>query len=182
MIKQLFNKYKFPALISLVLSLLIIALRLESKPLNILLIILGSFFGSFILDLDYISYTYLVDPDHYFSKNVAGFLRTKNFGNALLYIQHHKKELRNLPLHSALFQAVLVVLCFYTLISTTSLFGKALILSVLTQSFYEQAKNYAEDKNLDSWFWMLKIKLSRNFLIGYFSLAGILFFYLLKLI
>ena len=68
MIKQIFSKYKFPALMSFVLAIVIIALKLESSPLNIALIILGSFLGVFILDLDYIFYTFLVDPKHYFSK------------------------------------------------------------------------------------------------------------------
>ena len=182
MIKQIFNKYKFPALISLVLSVVIIALKLESKPLNIALIILGSLLGVFVLDLDYIFYTYLVDPKHYFSGKVSELVRGKNFGSALLYIKHHRDELRNLPLHSALFQVCLIILCFYTLISTRGLFGKALILSTLSQSFFEQAEDYAKNKNLDSWFWMLKIKLSKNLLIVYFSALFIGFLYLLSLI
>ena len=181
-LKQLFNKYKFPALVSLVLSVLIIALRVESKPFNIVLIILGSFLGTFILDLDYIFYTYMVDPQHFFSKNVAGFIRNRSVGSALLYIEHHKKELRNLPLHNILFQASLVVLCFYTVISTQSLFGKALILSTLLQSFFEEARDFAEDKNLDNWFWVLRNKPTSKVLIGYFMLMGILFLYSLSLV
>ncbi|PJE50617.1 hypothetical protein COV27_02965 [candidate division WWE3 bacterium CG10_big_fil_rev_8_21_14_0_10_39_14] len=182
MIKQIFSKYKFPALMSFVLAIVIIALKLESSPLNIALIILGSFLGVFILDLDYIFYTFLVDPKHYFSKNVSDFLRSKKFGSAFVYIQHHKKELRHMPLHSALFQTCLIILCFYTLISTQSIFGKTLILSTLIQSFFEQAEDYAEDKNLNNWFWVLKVKPTKNFLIGYFSTLFVGFLYLLSLI
>ena len=182
MIKQLFNKYKFPILISLVLSILIIAAKLETKPLNIVFIILGSFLGVFVLDLDYIFYTYFIEPEHFFSKKVAELVHNKDFGGALLYIKHHRKELRNLPLHSALFQVCLIILCFYTLISVQLLFGKILILSTLVQSFFEQAEDYAEDKNLDNWFWVLKVKPAKTFLLAYFATSLLIFLYMLSLI
>ena len=182
MIKFLLAKYKFPFLISLVVSVLIIALRLEVKPLNIVFILLGSFMGTFILDLDYIFFTYVVEPKHYFSKNVSDLVRNKNYLGVLQYIDYHKKELRNLPLHSALFQVCLVILGFYILSSSQEVFGKALCLTLIAQMFFEQAKDYAENKKLDRWFWMLKIKPTKQMLIGYFSILSILFTYFLSLL
>lgn len=182
MIKFLFSKYKFPLLISLVISILIIALRLETKPLNIILILFGSLIGAFILDLDYMFFTYIVEPKHYFSKNVSESIKKRNYLGALQYISYHKKELRNLPLHSALFQVSLMVLGFYILSSSQEILGKALCLTLIAQMFFEQAKDYAESKKLDEWFWMLKIKPTKQMLIGYFTILSVLFIYFLSLL
>ena len=182
MIKFLLAKYKFPLLISLVISVLIIALRLEVKPLNIIFVLLGSLMGTFILDLDYIFFTYIVEPEHYFSKNVLESVRNKNYLGALQYIDYHKKELRNLPLHSALFQVSLMVLAFYILSSSQEVLGKSFCLAIIVQMFFEEAKDYAENKKLDAWFWMLKIKPTKSMLIIYFAVLSILFIYFLSLL
>ncbi len=181
MIRLLFSKYKYALLLSFVLCVVIVAIRLESRWYNFIFIILGALFGTFLLDSDYIFFTYFIDPKHYFSVNIQHLVKQRNFSGALQYINYHKGELRGLPLHSTLFQVLLAIVSLYIMLATKSVFGKTLTLVMMGQIFFEQAQDYMEKKDIGNWFWVLKVKPAKEALIFYFALLGVFFLYLLSL-
>ena len=158
--KTLLEKYLFPFLIALVVGLFGIVLRLEKDVFVIAGVLVCVILSTFILDFDYIFFAYFIDPKHFFSQNVQNLIRSKNYIGALTYIEHHKGELRNMPIHSVLFQLILIPFGFYVLNSSYQLAPKTFLLSVQAQLIFEQFKDFSVHKNIDLWLWGCTIKLS----------------------
>ncbi len=169
MIKKIAAIYKTPILVSAVLSIVLAAARVELKPLNLLFIAIGAFFGTFLLDLDYIIYAYFLEPKTDFSKTVVGFLKHGDVANALNYIYYHKDELKDKTLNSALFQVVLGVFMFFVISTETNLVIKTLVVSTFVNSIYRLYENYYMHKT-DDWFWILKQKPTTQMIKVYFLL------------
>lgn len=179
-LKTVFGYYKYPLFLATILSIVVFALRVEKSAINILLIFLGAYLGVFLLDLDYFIFTYLTEPEHHFSRRIKEFVRQGNFGGLCQHLRHHQEEMGQQILHSALFQVLLAITCFYVLSSSTSIVGGMLALSALSQSFYEQFRDARAGK-LRGWFWILKEKPTENFLWGYFLILGLVFLYCVRL-
>jgi len=177
MFQNLLQQYKYPLFLSLIFTIISLALRLESHLLNAIYFLVGAFFGTFFLDLDYFLFAYITEPDHYFSKELKKLIGRKNIPDIVSYVDTHKAEMGDSVLHSALFQGILVILSFYVVSSTGNIFMKALVMTAMLQSFYRQFKEYEKKGNLDDWFWMLTEKPHKNFLTWYFAIIGFIFLY-----
>ena len=164
--KKVFSIYKIPLLISLTLSIILIALRIVRQPLDIASIFLGALAGSFVLDLEYFIYAYFLEPEKDFSKTLVAFVKHKDFQNALLYIDYHKDELKDKTLNSVLFQIVIALICIFIVPSAGGYFVKALVLSIFVNSIYRLMEYYHTSK-LDEWFWELKSKPTKQGTILY---------------
>ena len=181
-IKTLIKKYTINLALSFVLAVVIIALRLETNIINVILVLAGSLLGTFLLDLDYLVFAFIVEPNHHFSQRLRELVVQKNLDGALLYIDHNKSAIPRLTLHSALFQSVLAVITLYVLTSSNDIFGQAFVISGFLQSIYKVVDEYQQTKNVDRWFWILKEKPTKNMLYGYFSILIVVFLYSLSFI
>ncbi len=180
MLGKTLKLYKVPLLVSLVISVVLIALKVEKQYFQISLIFLGSLLGTFFLDLDYFIYTYFLDPAADFSKTVAGFIKHRDLPNALSYIYYHKEDLHEKTLNSALFQLVLGGLMIFVTSSSTNLFVKALVLSTFANSLYRLAQNYYENKTAE-WFWIFKNVPNKKSVVVYTVILFGIFLYCLTL-
>lgn len=171
MLSKITAIYKTPLLISFVLMIVLMAVRVEFKTLNIIFIAIGVFFGTFILDLDYLIYSYFLEPTADFSKTVVGFLKHGDVANAVSYIYYHKDDIKDKTLNSALFQVVLAVLMYFIASTQTNMVIKALVFSTFVNSLY-RLYEYYDSKRTDEWFWVLKQKPDKRLLLLY---SGTLF-------
>lgn len=155
MLFKILSYYKLSLLLSLTLALALVALRVETNPFLISLIILGTVLGTFVMDIDYLIYAFFLEPTADISKDIASFIKHGDLYNAITYLKYHKDEIKEKTLHSALFQAILAGSCIFVVASNANLFIKALIISALANSLYQFAQIYFEGK-VGDWFWVLK--------------------------
>ena len=155
MIKKVFAYYKLPLLISLTLAITLLALGVVRKALGITEVVIGCLLGTFILDSEYLMYAYILEPKSEFAKEIFGYMKFKDYGGLIDYINQHKHDVKDKALNSALFQAILIPISIFAVYTSTSLFIKAFILAVLANSIYKLIEAYFEGKTED-WFWAIR--------------------------
>ena len=166
MLKRVLRYYKTQLFLSLTLGIVLIAVKLFISPLIIAMTLLGAFLGTFILDLDYIFFAYLVEPEASFSKTLKGFLLHKDYGGALDHIHLNKEEVHERTLNSAIFQMILAGITLFAISATPSVFVKALLLSTMANSLYKLSDYYFDGKT-NEWFWALKNPPTKNGVLLY---------------
>lgn len=154
---KLLEVYLVPAIVSLVLFVVILALSVERSTGTIVLMFLGAFLGTFALDLDYFVYAYFFEPEIEFSKHLRAYTKDKDILGALKFVHHHKHDIKDKILNSVLFQVTLAGLALFIVSSNSGMFIKAFIVSVFVNSMYRMAEEFFENR-LDEWFWALKNK------------------------
>lgn len=178
MIRKILSYYKLPLLISATLSITLLALGVIKKPLPISEILIGCFLGTLMLDLEYIMYAYILEPTTEFAKSITGYIKYKDFGGLINFINTHKDEITDKSLNSALFQVVLVPIAIFSVYASQSLFIKALILSMFANSIYKLIESYFEGKTSE-WFWAMKVKPSQSGVAGFIILLFLVLVYCL---
>ena len=166
LLKKVFGIYKVQFLASLTLFVMLLTLLGIRNPLDISMVLFGCLVGTFVLDLDYIIYAFFTDPNEDFSLTLKGYLKHKDYINAISYVFYHKDDIRQKTLHSVLFQIVLGGLTFFMVFTPLNLFTKALIISAYTNSLYRMGENLMEDRALE-WFWLLKEPPSKKWIKFY---------------
>lgn len=155
MIKKILTYYKTPLLVSLTLGITILAMSVARKPFDIAQVFVGVFLGTFLLDMELIFYPYIFEPDTEYAKTVFAYIKSKDFGNLISYINEHKDEVKDKSLNSIIFQFVLIFLVVFASYTNTSYFIKAFVMSVFANSIYKLTEALLEGKTKD-WFWAIK--------------------------
>ena len=158
--------YKVPLFLSLTVAIALIAVQVLRSPFTIGFVFVGSLLGTFILDLDYFIYAYVIEPQAEFSKTITAYIKHRDFSNALQYIQYHKNDMGERTLHSVVFQLAMVGITLFGVSVAPNYFVKALILSTFANSIYRLTELYFAG-DYDSWFWALKNKPARNHVMIY---------------
>ncbi|MFZ5424251.1 MAG: hypothetical protein ACOZAO_00450 [Patescibacteria group bacterium] len=171
---------KVQLLLSATLVVVLIALRVERDALQIALVILGSFFGTYLLKLDYLIHAYFVEPDSDFSKTLLAFLKHFDLIGALKYAYYNGDSVKEKTLNSVQFQVILIPLTVFVLSSTTSVFFKALVLSTLLNSLYLLVEHFFNN-DLNEWFWALKNKPNKRTFYIYSGMLVLVFLFCLSM-
>lgn len=161
MSKPLVVIYKIPLLISLTLVMVMLALGSVKSAIGIASVVGGVLLGTIVLEMEYFLNAYVLDTKSDFSKTLVGFVKHSDWSNAFKHIYYHREESQENSLNSALFQMALAIMSVFVVYSTRSLFAKALILSVFSQSIYVLFEYYFKDRTND-WFWALTNKPNRQ--------------------
>lgn len=123
---------------------------------------LGGAIGTFLLDLDHLLYAIVIHPQEVTSMRVRRLLSQRQIKEAILLLSNTAQERLRLPFHSALFQVVLLVFCFFVLTSTGSLFGAGLAMAMTLRLVKDEMLALFEGKEeeLRRWlFWQVKAKI-----------------------
>lgn len=155
MIKKIFTYYKIPFLISVVIGIIVVATGVARNTWDFVEVTTGIILGTFVLDLEYILYPYIFEPKTDFAKSVFAFVKHKDFGGLISFVNEHKDEIKEKSLNSALFQIILVPLIFFLIYSTESYFVKVLVLTTFANSIYKLIESFFEENTKD-WFWAIK--------------------------
>lgn len=181
MINKLIKLYKIQLLISITVSITIIALTVSTDPIEIGAILFGSLLGTFVLDLDYFIYAYFLEPTKDFSKNIMAFIKHGDVKNILMYIDIHKNDIEDKTLHSTLFQTVFAVFSIFVISSNTPYLVKSIVISILANSIYRFLEAYFKG-NVTTWFWAFKNTPSKNGMIIYIAVIFSILSYCLYLL
>lgn len=181
MLKKILPIYKVQLLISLVLTITILGINVVRNPIEIILIVMGALIGTFVLDTEYLLYAYFFEPEKDFSKTLITFMKHKDYGNAITYIDYHKNELTDRSLNSALFQVVIAGFTIFAAYSDTSYFVKALAFSILANSIYKLSEAYFSNE-YETWFWAFKKKPTKQGVILFGSIMVAILGYSISLI
>lgn len=155
MLKKIFEYYKIPVLISLTVGITISAMAVVRNPFEIAEVAIGSLLGAFLLDSEYILYSYIFEPKSEFAKSLFGYLKHRDYGGMLGFINEHKHDVKDKSLNSVLFQVVLVPMSIFVIYSSASFFIKSLVLATYANSIYRLIESYFEGKTKE-WFWAIK--------------------------
>lgn len=124
---------------------------------------LGAFLGTYLLDLDHLLYLLIIKPQEATSLRVSQLFKQKQIREGLGVAAATQEERVRLPFHSALFQPVLYVLCFFVLTSTNSLFGAGLVMAMALHLLVQEVSGLLQgrEEHLRRWlFWPIKGEVS----------------------
>ena len=178
--KSFLSTYKTHLLLSLTVSIVLIAIKVAKDPLTIAFIIVGSLLGTFVLDLDYFIHAYFLEPTSDFSINVRAYIQHKDFIGVFRYINLHKDDVKEKVLHSVLFQIVWVGVTIFGVSASESYLVKAIALSTYINSLYRFAEYYVAGR-YEEWFWSLKQKPTKRNALIYTGILIAIFIYTLTL-
>lgn len=130
--------------------------------LNLVLLWLGAFLGTFLLDLDHL--VLCLDPENktWWAEKFRHLWRGKRYKEAVFYLVETHLEHRTLTFHSVLFQPILLVLAFFVLTSTGSLFGLGLVMSMNLHLLKDEWQCFFEEGRIDWLFWQIKREIDKK--------------------
>lgn len=147
-------------------ALTVVALSISREYSEIIAIFLGAILGAFVLDFEYVLNAYFIETNSHFSQTLKGYIKHRDFKNAINFINLHKNEVKEKTLNSALFQIILGLLLVWVTYSSDQPFVKSLLLVTYATSIYKFAENYFEG-NLKDWFWAININVNKNTIYWY---------------
>lgn len=153
---------------------------LTSSIWELTLWLAGAVLGAHFLKIDQLIYVYFTQPETQLSLQVKALFQQRRIADAWDLLDHRVEE-QKLVLRSALFQAGWVVLAFFTLTSTATFFGKALVMAIGLHLLLEEWENVIKGKDIGWLFWQIKRQISRKeqkwflwSMTGVFSLLSLL--------
>ena len=103
------DRYKTPFIISIVMSLAVMLLADVSTAFGGILAILGGITGIFMMDLEFLLYAHLIEPNAPESVEIKSTLKSKSFLSYVRYLNTNEYSFKELPLRSVLFQVLLII-------------------------------------------------------------------------
>ncbi len=179
--KRALEIYKTPLLISVTLAIVFVGIKLETRPLEIVSLVIGSLLGTFLLDAEYFIYAFILEPAKPFSKNFSNFIRSKDLSNAMIYAHYNQADVEDKTLNSVLFQVALAGITIFAVSATVSTVVTAFLLSGFVNSIYRLIEKYYAGTT-NEWFWALKKKPNQKQLLGYCAALIVVFTYCLTLL
>ena len=138
-------------------------LPLGRDTLNIIGFWLGGLLGTFLLDLDHLLYIWVIKPQEETSQKIRSLFNQGNYREMLTVLFNTREERTRLAFHSALFQPIFYVLCFYVVTSTTNHLGIGLVMVMALQLLREELMDLltGREEFLNKWlFWQLDVEVS----------------------
>ncbi|HET7099418.1 MAG TPA: hypothetical protein VFI61_04265 [Patescibacteria group bacterium] len=120
---------------------------------------LGGLVGVFLPDVDHILYVLFLKPVELTSQRVNYLLQKKDFKRSIELLYETRGERRGLIFHTVYFQLIFLILTFWMLSSSGSLFGKGLVLSFSLHLLIDQIVDLMELKSFNNWLVNSPIKL-----------------------
>lgn len=130
---------------------------------NLILLWLGGLVGTFLLDIDHLLYALWIYPHELTSMRVRHLVEQRRFKETLVLLVDTHDERLKLSFHTALFQLILYVVCFFVLTSTGSLFGSGLVMAMALHLLKDEFDLLlrGREEHLRQWlFWQVKTEIT----------------------
>lgn len=131
---------------------------------NLILLWLGGLVGALLLDIDHLLYTLWIYPHELTSMRVRHLIDQRRFKDALILLADTHEERLKFSFHTALFQPILYIVCFFVLTSTGSLFGAGLVMAMALHLLKDEIEclfSREREEYLRKWlFWQIKKDIS----------------------
>jgi hypothetical protein len=134
---------------------------------------LGGLVGVFLPDIDHLIYVFFLSPQELTSQRINFLLGKGEVKRMVELLYETRTERRGLIFHTFFFQIIFLILTFWLISSSASLFGRGLVLSFALHLSIDQITDLLDMKSLDNWAKFLPIKLDYR-MARIYSVAGIL--------
>jgi len=140
-------------------------------------LLIGGVVGWFLAWVDRLVYVYWSHPQTQLSQHVKYRFGKRDIKGGVRLLKQRRSELEELGFRSALFQGAWVLVAVFALTSTTSWFGKALVMGLGLHILVDEWRDYITDKKtLKRWlFWQIKREISDDELKWYLYIMTGLF-------
>ncbi len=115
----------------------------------------GAFLGAYFIKLEQIFYVYFTHPEEALSVEVKNLINQKRKKEVWQLLRQRVGE-QKLAFRSALFQVIWVVLAFFVLTSTSSVFGKTLVMAIGLYLLLKEWEAMLDKKEINWLFWQVK--------------------------
>lgn len=113
---------------------------------------LAGVLGTVLPDIDHFIYIYFLRPYEYNSQRAGYMLGKKDVAGTLRFLAETRYERTKIIFHTATFQIIFVVLSFWVITSSGSIFGRGLVLAFLLHMLTDQIVDFMETGSLSTWF------------------------------
>lgn len=105
---------------------------------------LGGVVGIILPELDHIVYVFFSNPQEVTSQRVQFLCKNRQYKRCARLLLSTRQERIGLIFHTILFQAIFFVLTFWVMTSSTSLFGKGIVLAFCLHLAVDQIDRFLE--------------------------------------
>ena len=112
----------------------------------------GGIVGTILPDVDHFIYILFLKPYELTSQRANAMLKKRSIMQTLEFLAETRYERTKIIFHTASFQLVFVILAFWVLTSSGSIFGRGLVSAFLLHLLVDQAVDFNEMGNLSNWF------------------------------
>jgi hypothetical protein len=120
---------------------------------------LGGLVGVILPDLDHLIYVYFIKPTDLSSQRVNYLVNKKQIWRSVQLLYETRSERRGLVFHTIFFQIIFLVLTFWIMSSSSSLFGRGLVLSFALHISIDQLVDLVDMKHLGNWLKFFPVEL-----------------------
>src|SRR3989304_408489 len=99
----------------------------------------GGIIGTILPDLDHFLYVYFLRPQELTSQRVGSMMGKRDIWGSLEMLAETRAERTKLIFHTATFQIIFLILTFFVLSSSGSIFGRGLVLAFSLHLLVDQA-------------------------------------------
>ena len=108
--------------------------------------------GSLLPDIDHFIYVYFLMPHELTSQRVSSMMVRKDVRGVFSLLAATRGERTKLVFHTVLFQIIFLVLTFFVVTSSASLFGVGIVLGFSLHLLVDQYEDMKQLGHLDNWF------------------------------
>lgn len=112
---------------------------------------LGGILGTLLPDIDHLIYVFFLQPQDLTSQRVSSDLQKGDWKKSLNLLYLTRSERMGLIFHTVTFQLIFLVLTFLMMSSSSSLFGKGLVLAFSLHLLIDQIVDLMELETFDNW-------------------------------
>jgi len=179
------HQFRYHLLASVILFTVIGIFLIISRANNIdlLIVFLGIFFGTFILDSDHLIYWFFLKPNTEESRLVKLTFKNHDYISILKLINIGRLKHHNLIFHHYFFQIILALFSLFIFTSTNNIFISVIILSLNLHLIIDELIDYLKDpKILQKWLFAREPnQLPIKFLGRYITVFVLMFLFFLFL-
>lgn len=120
---------------------------------------LGGIFGTLLPDIDHVIYFYLISPRDLTSQRFNYLVQRTEIKRMLTLLYETRGERKGLIFHSVFFQIIFIILTFWMLSSSSSLFGRGMVLAFALHLSIDQIMDLTDLGSFDNWVKMFPVQL-----------------------
>lgn len=120
---------------------------------------LGGIFGTLLPDIDHIIYFYFISPADLSSQRFNFLAKRREVGRMATLLYETRTERKGLIFHTLFFQVIFLILTFWMLTSSGSLFGRGMVLAFALHLSIDQLIDLTDLKSFDNWLRFFPIEL-----------------------
>ena len=113
---------------------------------------LGAVVGTILPDVDHFIYIFFLKPHELTSQRASAMLKKRSIMGTFEFLAETRYERTKIIFHTAAFQLVFVLLAFWVLTSSGSIFGRGLVTAFLLHLLVDQSVDFNEMGSLSNWF------------------------------